>query len=39
LNERPSEYDPLKLLGAVKQSLVAQVASFLRVFGSEGKAA
>jgi len=39
LIEKPSEYDPLKLLGAVKASLVAQVASFMRIFGSEGKAA
>ncbi|MBM4091086.1 MAG: class II fructose-bisphosphate aldolase [Planctomycetes bacterium] len=39
LNEKPAEYDPLKLLGAVKKSLVAQVARFMKVFGSEGKAA
>jgi len=39
LAEKPSEYDPLKLLGAVKRDLVAQVAYFMRVFGSEGKAA
>ncbi len=39
LEEQPTEYDPLKLLGAVKKSLVAQVAYFMRVFGSEGKAA
>lgn len=39
LNEKPKEYDPLRLLGAVKDALVAQVASFMRVFGSEGKAA
>jgi fructose-bisphosphate aldolase class II len=39
LAEKPAEYDPLKLIGAVKKNLVAQVASFLRIFGSEGKAA
>jgi fructose-bisphosphate aldolase class II len=39
LAEKPTEYDPLKLIGAVKKNLVAQVASFLRIFGSEGKAA
>lgn len=39
LEQKPTEYDPLKLLGAVKKNLVAQVASFMRIFGSEGKAA
>jgi ketose-bisphosphate aldolase len=39
LEQKPTEYDPLKLLGAVKKNLVAQVVSFMRVFGSEGKAA
>lgn len=39
LNERPTEYDPLKLLGAVKKNLVAQIVSFMKIFGSEGKAA
>ncbi len=39
LAERPAEYDPLKLLAAVKKAVAAQVASFLRIFGSEGKAA
>ena len=39
LAEKPTEYDPLKLLGAVKKKLVAQVAEFMRIFGSEGKAA
>ncbi len=38
LAEKPREYDPLKLLGAVKQKLVGQVREFLRIFGSEGKA-
>ncbi|MGD0497205.1 MAG: class II fructose-bisphosphate aldolase [Bryobacteraceae bacterium] len=39
LNERPSEYDPMKLLAAVKKKLVEQVAYFMRVFGSAGRAA
>ena len=39
LAERPSEYDPLKLFAAVKKDLVATVTGFMRVFGSEGKAA
>jgi fructose-bisphosphate aldolase class II len=39
LTEKPTEYDPLKLLGAVKKSLVAQAARFMKVFGSAGKAA
>ena len=39
LEEKPKEYDPLKLLGAAKKSLVAQVVYFMKVFGSEGKAA
>jgi fructose-bisphosphate aldolase class II len=39
LTEKPKEYDPLKLLGAVKKKVQAQVVQFMRVFGSEGKAA
>jgi fructose/tagatose bisphosphate aldolase len=39
LAEKPSEYDPLKLLGAVKKKVAEQVAYFMRIFGSEGKAA
>jgi ketose-bisphosphate aldolase len=39
LEAKPNEYDPLKLLGAVKKNLVERVACFMRVFGSEGKAA
>jgi len=39
LEEKPKEYDPLKLLGAAKKNLVAQVSYFMKVFGSEGKAA
>jgi fructose-bisphosphate aldolase class II len=39
LAEKPTEYDPLKLLGAVKKNLVGKVAEFMKIFGSEGKAA
>jgi fructose-bisphosphate aldolase class II len=39
LAQKPTEYDPLKLLGAVKKNLVAKVAEFIKIFGSEGKAA
>ena len=39
LEAHPTEYDPLKLLGAVKQKLVAQVETFLHTFGSVGQAA
>jgi ketose-bisphosphate aldolase len=38
LAEKPTEYDPLKLLGAVKKKVTAQVVEFMRIFGSEGKA-
>lgn len=38
LNEHPDEYDPLKLLQAVKADLAKVVAGFMSVFGSEGKA-
>jgi len=39
LGQRPTEYDPLKLLGAVKKDVQVMAASFMRVFGSEGRAA
>jgi len=39
LNEHPTEYDPLRLLGAVKKNLQAMVAGFMGVFGSVGRAA
>jgi len=38
LNARPTEYDPLKLLGAVGKDVQRMVADFLHIFGSEGKA-
>ena len=38
LNERPSEYDPLKLLNAAKKEVQAMAAGFMRIFGSAGRA-
>ena len=38
LAAKPTEYDPLKLLAAVKKDVQAVAVAFLRVFGSEGKA-
>jgi fructose-bisphosphate aldolase class II len=38
LNEHPTEYDPLKLLGAVREDVKAMAMNFMRIFGSEGKA-
>ncbi len=38
LNAHPTEYDPLKLLGAVGKEVKQMVAGFLHTFGSEGKA-
>jgi ketose-bisphosphate aldolase len=39
LEQKPTEYDPLKLIGGVKKKLVEQVACFMKTFGSTGKAA
>jgi len=39
LNEHPTEYDPLKLLGGVRKNVQAVVAGLIRIFGSEGRAA
>jgi ketose-bisphosphate aldolase len=38
LAAKPTEYDPLKLLAAVKKDVQTVAAGFLRVFGGEGKA-
>jgi fructose-bisphosphate aldolase class II len=38
LAAKPTEYDPLKLLAAVKKEVQTVAAGFMRVFGSEGKA-
>lgn len=39
LAKRPTEYDPLKLLGAVQKDIKAMALDFFRIFGSEGRAA
>jgi fructose-bisphosphate aldolase, class II len=39
LAKRPTEYDPLKLLGAVQKDVKAMALDFYRIFGSEGRAA
>jgi ketose-bisphosphate aldolase len=39
LNEKPTEYDPLKLLGAVRKDIMGVVKQFMHTFGSEGRAA
>jgi fructose-bisphosphate aldolase class II len=39
LTAHPTEYDPLKLLGAVRNTVKAVAANYMKVFGSEGKAA
>lgn len=38
LDEHPTEYNPLKLLGAVREDVKAMATNFMRIFGSEGKA-
>jgi fructose-bisphosphate aldolase class II len=38
LSEHPTEYDPLKLLGAVQEDVKAMAMNFFRIFGSEGRA-
>jgi fructose-bisphosphate aldolase class II len=39
LAEKPTEYDPLKLLSAVRKNVAQMVKEFMHIFGSEGKAA
>ena len=39
LAKRPTEYDPLKLLGAVQKDVKAMAKEFMRIFGSVGRAA
>jgi fructose-bisphosphate aldolase class II len=38
LGEHPTEYNPLKLLGAVQEDVKAMALNFFRIFGSEGRA-
>lgn len=39
LERKPAEYDPLKLLGAVKTAVAAEVGNFIRIFACGRKAA
>lgn len=38
LNKHAKEYNPLKLLGAVREQVKDMAKDFMRIFGSEGKA-
>ena len=36
--KQPTDYEPLKLLGAVREDVKAMAMRFIKIFGSEGKA-
>lgn len=38
LEKNPTQYDPLKLVGAVQNDVTAMAQSFFKLFGSEGQA-
>ncbi len=38
LEKKPTEYNPLKLAGAVRDDVIAMARHYFRLFGSEGKA-
>ncbi len=38
LEEKPKEYNPLKLIGSVKDDVTELAKSYFKIFGSEGKA-
>jgi ketose-bisphosphate aldolase len=38
LEEKPTEYNPLKLIGAVRDGVIKMAQRYFKVFGSEGKA-
>jgi len=38
LEAKPTEYNPLKLIGAVRDDVIAMARHYFRLFGSEGKA-
>jgi len=38
LEKNPTQYDPLKLIGAVQNDVTEMTKGFLKTFGSEGKA-
>jgi fructose/tagatose bisphosphate aldolase len=39
LTEKPTEYNPLRLLNHVHEQLVDMAKGFIRIFGSDGRAA
>jgi ketose-bisphosphate aldolase len=38
LEEKPTEYNPLKLIGAVREDMTNMARHYFKIFGSEGKA-
>jgi ketose-bisphosphate aldolase len=38
LEAKPTEYNPLKLIGAVRDDVIRMAQSYFKIFGSEGKA-
>ena len=38
LEKNPSQYDPLKLIGAVQKDVTALARHYFKLFGSEGQA-
>jgi ketose-bisphosphate aldolase len=38
LEEKPKEYNPLKLIGSVRNNVTTMAKSYFKIFGSEGKA-
>jgi len=38
LEKKPTEYNPLKLIGAVRTDVVKMAQAYFKIFGSEGKA-
>jgi fructose-bisphosphate aldolase class II len=38
LEEKPTEYNPLKLIGAVREDVTNMARHYFKIFGSEGKA-
>ena len=38
LEKNPTQYDPLKLIGAVQSDVIKSAQSFFKAFGSEGQA-
>jgi ketose-bisphosphate aldolase len=38
LEQKPTEYNPLKLIGAVRADVIKMAQAYFKIFGSEGKA-